>query len=392
MPLRQPDKEMLVPGSLLPWDLMDVDGRILLAKGTPVPDSHRINDLWTRSYYREIEESNPTFANATPSPWRMKPQWQEGAVPKFFQSVGRLSWQLEGFYCEILNGHVESFVDRFLEYVRFLQIQIGKDADAFLASMELFDEGRYGTVHALHSATLCELVSLHQGVRPEMRRVLIAAALTRDVGFLELQDELNLQKDSLNSRQQNQVRLHPIASARLIHDAGVRDKDWLSAIEQHHERLNGSGYPNELSGDNICPWARLLGIADIYSAMTKPRAYRPAFQGPNAIHSIFQTRGSLVDEAVTQTFIRVLGVYPPGALVRLSTDEIGVITRRTENMKCPELRVVADSSDKLLQIYHPRDLTDGLTTIQDFLPRSNRLRSRLNYRQLWGEGPVALRR
>jgi len=99
-----------------------------------------------------------------------------------------------------------------------------------------------------------------------------------------------------------------------------------------------------------------------------------------------------VDESFTQLFIRVLGVYPPGILVRLSTGEIAVVTRRTENLKCPELRVVADASDKILQIYPMRDLSDGNISIQEILPRATPVRAKLNHRQLWGEGSSALRR
>jgi hypothetical protein len=178
----------------------------------------------------------------------------------------------------------------------------------------------------------------------------------------------------------------------MLRLAGVRDEAWLAAVEQHHERLNGSGYPRGLAAAEVESHACLLGIADIYSAMTKPRVYRPAIQGPNAIHSIFQTRGSLVDEASTQSFIRTLGVYSPGLLVRLASREIGVVVRRTENLKVPEVRVVADPDDKMLQIYPSRDVSEPAYAILEVLPRASSLRDRLNYRQLWGEGPVAIRR
>jgi HD-GYP domain-containing protein (c-di-GMP phosphodiesterase class II) len=391
--LHQPDKDMLVPGNILPWDIVDSSGRMLLPKGLPIPDGTLAKQLWTRGYYLETLESTPASAPAPQaSSWRLKPREPDLSVPKFFGPVSRYSFQLEEFYCEILTGKSERFTERFGEFVRLLQVQVAKDPDAFLASVELYDDSRYGTIHALHSGTLCELVALQSGMRADLRRTLLAAALTRDVGFLELQEELDLQRDPLTEEQQVSVRTHPVESARLLRGVGVQDTNWLSAVEQHHERLNGSGYPNELVGDKICEWARILGIADIYSAMTKPRAYRAAIHGPNVIHSIFQSRGSLVDESFTQLFIRVLGVYPPGILVRLSTDEIAVVTRRTENLKCPELRVVADASDKILQIYPLRELCDSGITIQEILPRATPVRDRLNHRQLWGEGSSTLRR
>lgn len=391
MPMVQPDKDMLVPGSILPWDIVDSSGRTLLPKGVPIHDGVQAKQLWTRGYFHVADAEPQPSPKLASSSWRTKPR-DQAAPARFFQAMTRLSWQLEETYCDLLNGRSSRIPEKLAEYAQALQAQVAKDSDAFLASVELSETGRYGTIHAIHSATLCDMVAQSLGMTSEQRRTLICAALTRDVGFLELQEELDLQHEPLSSEQQAKVQNHPLESAKLLMRAGVEDHDWLAAVEQHHERLNGTGYPKALPDDRICAAARLMGIADAYSAMTKPRAYRPALQGPSAIHSIFQTRGSLVDAEFTQHFIRVLGMYPPGILVRLSTKEMAVVTRRTANLKFPEVRVVADAEGKLLAIYPARELGEGGPSILEILPRSVAVRSRLNHRQLWGEGPAALRR
>jgi HD-GYP domain-containing protein (c-di-GMP phosphodiesterase class II) len=397
MTLRQLDRDMLVPGKTIGFDVVDASGRILLPMGTPLADEAQAKVLWTRGFRKEedsIQISAAPPRRSPSSPWRQRPRSHEGVsnTPKFFQPVERLSFQLEEVFSDLLNGSGARLPERVLEVARAIQIQLGRDADALLAAMELSSNTRYGTLHALHSSALCDLVATSQGIPSDDRRILIAAALTRDVGFLELQDDLDLQSDPLSSQQQDLVRMHPLASAQILRDAAVRDPIWLSAVEQHHERLNGSGYPRGIAAEAVEWQACLLGIADIYSAMTKPRAYRAAIQGPNAIHSIFQTRGSLVDEACTQSFIRTLGVYSPGLLVRLASREIGVVVRRTENLKVPEIRVVADPDGKLLQIYPARDVSNPAYGIAEALPRANPLREKLNHRQLWGENHMGLHR
>jgi len=398
MTLRQLDRDILVPGKPIGFDVVDASGRILLPMGTPLADEAQAKLLWTRGYRMEEERAPPTraasFQAPPPSAWRQRPKSSGGIsnAPKFFQPVERLSFQLEEIFSDLLNGVGSSLPERILELSRAIQIQLGRDADALLAAMELSSNTRYGTLHALHSAALCDLVASSQGIPSDDRRTLIAAALTRDVGFLELQDDLDRQSDSLTAEQQDLVRMHPLASAQMLREAAVTDPVWLSAVEQHHERLNGSGYPRGIAADSVQSQACLLGIADIYSAMTKPRAYRAAILGPNAIHSIFQTRGSLVDEACTQSFIRTLGVYSPGLLVRLANREIGVVVRRTENLKAPDVRVVADPEGKLLQIYPSRDVADPDFSIVEVLPRASSLRDKLNHRQLWGENHLASRR
>jgi len=397
MTLRQLDRDILVPGKTIGFDVVDASGRILLPMGTPLSDEAQAKVLWTRGYRLEedrVPTSGDTFRKPPSSPWRQrsKSAVEISNAPKFFQPVERLSFQLEEIYSDLLNGIGTRLPERILELSRAIQVQLGRDADALLAALELSANTRYGTLHALHSAALCDLVATSQGIPSEDRRILIAAALTRDVGFLELQDDLDRQSDSLTAEQQDLVRMHPLASAQILREAAVSDPVWLSAVEQHHERLNGSGYPRGISAGSVESQACLLGIADIYSAMTKPRAYRAAIQGPNAIHSIFQTRGSLVDEACTQSFIRTLGVYSPGLLVRLANREIGVVVRRTDNLKVPDVRVVADPEGKLLQIYPSRDVSDAAFNIVEVLPRATSLREKLNHRQLWGENHLAPRR
>lgn len=392
MLLRLLDRDILVPGRSLPFDVVDSDGRILLPRGTPPFDETQVRQLRMRGYQRDDADSVSTalLPPGAGRSWRRKPGSGEMApeTPKFFHPVERLSLQLEDLYSELLNARGSGIAEQVLELARAIQVQSLRDADAFLAALELCSCTRYGTLHAIHSATLCDLVAQSQGMEANDRRILISAALTRDVGFLELQDQLERQSDPLSRSQRREIEAHPRASASLLREAGVRDPVWLACVEQHHERLDGSGYPSGLSGDQIQPQSALLGVADTYSAMTKPRVYRPAIQGPNAIHSIFQIRESLMDDTGMQSFIRVLGVYPPGLVVRLASGEIAVVTRRTENLKAPEVRAVADSSDRLLQIYQPRDILDPQCTILEILARTHPLREHLNHRQLWGERPV----
>jgi hypothetical protein len=106
-------------------------------------------------------------------------------------------------------------------------------------------------------------------------------------------------------------------------------------VLHHHERLDGSGYPHGLRGEDIpCP-TRLLAIVDIYTAMLRPRTYRDAMPARMALRSIFLERGQLVDDALAAALIKELGVYPPGTLVRLANDEIGIVVRRGEDATHP---------------------------------------------------------
>lgn len=390
------DLEQLVPGVALPWDIVDDGGRILLPKGTAIVDEQQAKALYTRGWIKEAEANVPAEVPSsvarTLNSWRRRPTEGGAGRPRFFHVVERLTQWLEEVVADILNGRSRGVPDRLIQLAVQIQLQAARDPDGFLASLELFDGGRYGTIHALHSATFCELVAQGHVRDNGLRAKLVAAALTRDIGFLELQDELDRQSEPLTREQQDEVREHPLSSVRLLREAGVQDESWLDAVGQHHERLNGGGYPASLVGERIGGWARILGIVDIYSALTKTRAYRPAIQGPHAVRTLLENRGSSVDPALAQELIRILGLWPPGLLVRLASGETAVVVRRTANLKAPEIRVIADADGRQLPIYQFRDASEADSLIQEVLPRSSTFRERINHRQLWGDIVFVTRR
>lgn len=384
----------------MPWDIVDDGGRILLPRGTPIADETQAKSLYLRGWALERDPVELATTSGVdlpesrnPASWRQRPLDAPSNRPRFFHALERFIQLLEEVIADILTGKGRNVPERVLQLAAQIQLQVTRDADGLLAAIELFDGGRYGSLHSLHAATLCELLlSQVPNQDPALRRPLLGAALTRDIGFLEFQDELDRQSEPLSRKQQDEVRTHPLASVRLLKEAGVHQVDWLTAVGQHHERLNGSGYPHGLSGDQITPWARIIGITDTYSALTKTRAYRPALQGAHAMMAMFKSRGILVDEALMQEVIRTLGLWPPGLLVKLASGETAVVVRRTANLKAPEVRVIADTEGKLLQIYQIRDAAEPEFLIQEVLPRNSPLRDRLNFRQLWGEITLLARR
>ena len=181
----------------------------------------------------------------------------------------------------------------------------------------------YAMAHALHSAVLC-LLCARQAGWPALRQVsVVGAALSMNVGMLELQAQMAEQSTPPSQKQLQLIRAHPEQSAQLLREAGLADATWLQAVAEHHERADGSGYPNATL--TVCDEARLLRMADVYMAKITPRANRPPLPPQQAAGQLFkQEPGS----ALAQSMIKAIGVHPPGSLVVLKSGEVGVITRR----------------------------------------------------------------
>ena len=136
------------------------------------------------------------------------------------------------------------------------------------------DIGTYSTVHALHCASICSLIAAKQGWGQEKTRGLIGAALTMNIGILELQDALAQRPDGPTVSERMLISQHPAIGAYMLRAAGIVDEQWLSAITQHHEDLDGNGYPSRMN--NPIDLARILRHVDVFTAKHSPRSGRAA--------------------------------------------------------------------------------------------------------------------
>ena len=151
------------------------------------------------------------------------------------------------------------------------------------------------------------------------------AALTHDLGLIDIQDTLDKQAAPLTPSQKARIASHPAESVQILRELGVRDPAWLDAVQHHHERIDGSGYPDRLVGDALRPPARVLAVADTYSAMVRDRPYRKAMVSRAAMREMMVTQGKQIDQRLIQAMIKEIGVFPPGVLVKLANGEIAVV-------------------------------------------------------------------
>jgi HD-GYP domain-containing protein (c-di-GMP phosphodiesterase class II) len=199
---------------------------------------------------------------------------------------------------------------------------------------------RYGVLHAMHTGILMCLVGRRKDWHEQRIATGVRAALTMNISITALQTELAHQSDALSESQRTVINDHPLAAVRCLRDLGVTDADWLTAVEQHHEQPNGKGYPQGLHEVSIL--ADALRTCDIFGAKMSERVGRKGMLSPRAAAEIFKQRSAGYYGA---TIIGVLGLYPPGCLLRLNTGEAAVVLRRSTDPKCPYVALLTDGND-----------------------------------------------
>ena len=198
---------------------------------------------------------------------------------------------------------------------------------AALTRMRRMDD--YLFSHAISCSVWGAVLARELGLPPDdVNQVAIACSLL-DIGKTTLPLELLNSAEAPNEEQWQLLRGHVKRGVDLLTENGLSDTRILSAIETHHERHDGSGYPNGLAGNKIPAFGRIAGIVDSYDAMITERPYAPAKSSYQAIQEIQQNADTLFQAELVDYFIKAVGVFPVGAIVELNTGEVGVVVSQS---------------------------------------------------------------
>ena len=222
--------------------------------------------------------------------------------------------------------------------------------------------------HSLNVTMLSLMMARDIGVPPESAQLLGLGALFHDIGCREIPDKILMKTEPLTQAERNYYELHcqygwDIGRALKLPPAA------LTIIHEHHELADGSGYPRKLKGEQIDPLARIVAIANHYDELCNPVNVLNALTPHEALATMFAKLRGKFDAKLLQTFVRCLGVYPPGTVVQLSNDAIGmVITVNTAKPMKPMVLVYDHEIPKEEAILVNLDGEDGVNIAKAIRP------------------------
>lgn len=319
----------IVLGEPLPFSVFDDRGNLLLRKGIVVTMEDQVDRLVLRGALIEGNEDDPPlpYGNQPARPVAPRPVAREPA----FERVAGLAMNLKHIIATAMRTPEQIDVGaRIGKIARAIQETSQEDIDSVLAAPYLDAQSPYIVAHLIMGGVVTEVLARSKGLAPEERLSLVCAALTRDWGQLNLQAELDARSGPLSPELQQKMRQHPERGAEQLRQAGITDPLWLEAVANHHERLDGSGYPQGLSGDAVSIGWRIVALADVYSAMIRPRPYRDKTYFPQtALRELYMNGRAELGEELTATLIREIGILPPGSIVKLKCGEVAVVKSPT---------------------------------------------------------------
>ena len=330
--------EDLSAGVPLPWDLCDEAGRLLLRRGFFVEHGGPLARMLEAGLYRRIPADGAKQEPGVEPSLRLRPGGPGKSSSSVFEQIDLILGELEELLAHPAPG---TFVAQVLQLADDIQSCFALDADASIATVQLLTSHRYSTRRLVHAAILMELLLSHRGESAVQRRLALAAALTMNLAMLDLQDILNHQTAQPDPQQKALLRQHPERGVETLRGLGVDDPSWLDMVAQHHETIDGKGYPLGLRAAQISTLAQILSMVDRYGSMAIGRAYRSPVLPNVVLKQIFMDKQSVAPE-LAALLVSAVGMYPPGSLVALAGGERAVVLRRSKIASQPLVAVLKD--------------------------------------------------
>jgi len=214
-----------------------------------------------------------------------------------------------------------------------------------LSRLKTSDEYTY-----MHSVAVCALmVALARQMQLDEERVREAgvAGLMHDVGKMMIPPAILNKPDRLTFEEYEAMKYHPQAGLKILQGSQQVTQAVMDVCLHHHEKVDGSGYPYGLKGEEISVFAKMGAICDVYDAVTSDRPYKKGWDAARSIREMASWKGHF-DEKIFQHFVKTVGIYPIGALVRLKSERLGVVIEQGEkSLLHPKVKVFLSTRTKI---------------------------------------------
>lgn len=224
---------------------------------------------------------------------------------------------------EARGGKVTS-IDAANSVVEGIAESVQRHPSALIGLARLKTADDYTFMHSMAVSAL--MVALARARSWSEERVHIAgmAGLLHDVGKAQVPLSVLNKPDTLNEEEWKLMRSHPERGFQMLQHTPDMTAEMLDAVLHHHEKMDASGYPHKLPGEQIAELTRMTSICDVYDAVTSDRAYKPGWEPTVAVRKMAEWNGHF-DDTIFKCFVRTVGIYPIGSLVRLKSQRLAVV-------------------------------------------------------------------
>ncbi|HBH60701.1 MAG TPA: phosphodiesterase [Nitrospiraceae bacterium] len=236
-----------------------------------------------------------------------------------------------------------------------------RNKDALVSLGRIRKKDEYTFMHSVNVCVLMVAFSKHLGYDDKTIELLGMGGLLHDIGKMRIPLSILNKPYKLTAREYDIVKVHVKDGCDILAQSpGISETSFL-VTSHHHERLDGTGYPRGLKGEEISDAGKMAAIADMYDAMTSDRCYKMKILPTSGLRELYELRGIQLDDVMVQEFIRCFGIYPVGTLVRLKSGLLAIVIDNSDhNLLQPKVRVIYDANkEEFIRMPYEIDLSQS---------------------------------
>lgn len=252
---------------------------------------------------------------------------------------------------EDVQNNLRPDMERVRSGVDDMMHSVVRNPDAMLWLTRLKRTDQYAYDHALDVSVLLMTFARSLGLEAVEMSRLGTVGLMQDIGKIKLPAALLQKTGAITPQERDVFHSHVGHSVAILKAAEEMDSQLLEIVSRHHERFDGSGYPQQLAGDAIGTQSQMAGIVDTYCAMTRERPWAKAFSSQQALEEVNKMRGAWFADSIVDAFIQCVGLYPVGTLVELHSGEVAVVIGQNRVRRLRPRVLVLLAADKTANKY-----------------------------------------
>lgn len=294
-------------------------------------DTGKGRDVAAQAPPPAVVASATATAQPAPSPFRFAP----ASPSPMAQELHRAASLLDKSRVAVLSMFQDARMGRAVDLDSAMPLvdeiagSVMRNAGALIGLARLKTADNYTYMHSVAVCALMVALARQLGLDDAVTRELGLAGLLHDVGKMTLPAAILNKPGKLTVEEFEIVKQHPVAGHALLQATGGIGAIALEVCLHHHEKFDGSGYPHGLQGQDISLYARMGAVCDVYDAVTSNRPYKAGWGPAESLRRMAEwSRGGHFDEKVFAAFVKCLGIYPVGTLVRLRSGRLGVVTEQ----------------------------------------------------------------
>jgi putative nucleotidyltransferase with HDIG domain len=302
-------------------------------KGTDVADAKTADEV-----QREIQQGLLDIVESEPPPIKAVELAEEAfRARKLHVAANKI---VHGLLDDVRLGR-QIEVDKLEPLVENMVESIFRCQDALLPMARLKNHDEYTFQHSVSVCALMVSFARNLKLPRDVIRDIGMGALLHDVGKSKVPGTILNKPGKLDEREFEIMKQHVVYSAQILGDTKGINEVAYEVAALHHERFDGTGYPNKLKGDEISLYGQMSAIVDVYDAITSIRVYHKGIPATEALGKIFEWSKFHFKPELVQAFVRAIGIYPTGSLVKLASGRLAVVLEQQGNnsMK-PRVKVI----------------------------------------------------